>query len=64
MTTYHLSEFELDEFCCLTEMLMTKNSDVFWKKSVLKSLIKLIRTNSYENINETRAELVEISKSK
>jgi hypothetical protein len=43
---------------------MTKNSDVFWKKSVLKSLIKLIRTNSDENINETRAELVGISKSK
>jgi hypothetical protein len=46
------------------EILLLKNSDIFWKNSVITSLIKLTLRNSVESLKEIKSEILELVKSK
>lgn len=43
---------------------MLKNSDVFWKKSILSSIVKLIQSVPFEGSYEVKADFLELVKSK
>ncbi len=64
ISVFGLKEIELQEFYCLAEMLMLKSSEVFWKKSTLSSLVKLVRASPFENSSESKAEFMDLIKSK
>ncbi len=60
---YGLDETEIQEFNCLAEMLMLRNSEVFWKDSVSGWVAKLIKGVD-EIGSESAGELMELWKSK
>jgi hypothetical protein len=60
---YSLGRGEVQEFNCLAEMLMLRNSEVFWKSSVSSWLVKLIK-GVEESGSESGGELMELWKSK
>jgi hypothetical protein len=60
---YGLDERESQEFNCVAEMLMLRNSEVFWKDSVSGWVAKLIKGVG-EIESESAGELMELWKSK
>jgi hypothetical protein len=43
---------------------MLRNSDVFWKTTVLTSLVKMVRFLPLDNSGELKNDLIELTKSK
>jgi hypothetical protein len=62
--SYKLADLERDEFYCISEILMLRNSDVFWKTTVLTSLVKMVRFLPLDNSGELKNDLIELTKSK
>lgn len=48
----------------MIEILLLKNSDVFWKNSVVSSLVKLVLQTFLEDSKEIKREILDIAKSK